>query len=318
MIDNRSYKVAFGIAIFLHLFLIILLTSDQSTTHPVLTETAKNDPMEMQAAPTQQPEAEPIQAVSVDSQEVQETVERLKQERLQQKQAEDNHQKALQQQADAARQKRLEEQAALQKLKDESAKIALAHKKELEEEKKHLQQLAKEKAEQEKNLAEMKKQQQLMQKKQEAEATKLALLKKKNEDELAKNAAKARADKEKADQLIKQQAAIEKGKMDAAKNAQIAGEVDKYKALIINAIGHQWILPENVNASLSSQFRIRLAPNGAVLEVSLTRSSGDAILDRSAQSAIYKASPLPVPSSPEAFNVFRDISLTVRPESARG
>jgi len=55
-----------------------------------------------------------------------------------------------------------------------------------------------------------------------------------------------------------------------------------------------------------------------VLEVSLTRSSGDSILDRSAQSAIYKASPLPVPSDTDAFNVFRDISLTVRPESARG
>ena len=106
--------------------------------------------------------------------------------------------------------------------------------------------------------------------------------------------------------------------MDAQNNARVAGEVDKYKALIIGAISRQWILPENANSSQSSQFRIRLAPNGAVLEVSLTRSSGDAILDRSAQSAIYKASPLPVPSDPTTFNLFRDISLTVRPENARG
>lgn len=88
--------------------------------------------------------------------------------------------------------------------------------------------------------------------------------------------------------------------------------------MIVNAIGRQWILPENVDSSLSSQFRIRLAPDGAVLEVSLMRSSGDAVLDRSAQTAIYKASPLPVPSDPDTFNLFRDISLTVRPENVRG
>lgn len=53
-------------------------------------------------------------------------------------------------------------------------------------------------------------------------------------------------------------------------------------------------------------------------EVTLTRSSGDPLLDRSAQTAIYKASPLPVPTDSETFNLFRDISLTVRPEQVRG
>lgn len=98
----------------------------------------------------------------------------------------------------------------------------------------------------------------------------------------------------------------------------MAGEVDKYKAMIVNAIGRHWILPENIDNGLSSQFRIRLAPDGAVIDVTLTRSSGDPILDRSAQTAIFKASPLPVPSDPETFNLFRDISLTVRPENVRG
>ena len=102
------------------------------------------------------------------------------------------------------------------------------------------------------------------------------------------------------------------------RSARIAGEVDKYKALIIGAIGRQWILPENIDPHLSSQFRIHLAPNGVVLEVSLTKSSGDPILDRSAQAAIYKASPLPVPSDSGTFNLFREISLTVKPENVRG
>lgn len=129
----------------------------------------------------------------------------------------------------------------------------------------------------------------------------------------------ARAEKAKAELAEKRrQAAAQQAADDAAKRARLAGEVDKYKAMIVNAIGRQWILPENVNNSLSSQFRIRLAPDGAVLEVTLTRSSGDPVLDRSAQTAIYKASPLPVPTDPETFDIFRDISLTVRPENVRG
>ncbi len=94
--------------------------------------------------------------------------------------------------------------------------------------------------------------------------------------------------------------------------------MNQFEVLIIQAISKEWIVPDNANKSLSSRFNIRLAPNGSVLEVQLTRSSGDTILDRSARAAIYKASPLPVPSDPKDFRIFRDISLTVRPENARG
>ena len=174
--------------------------------------------------------------------------------------------------------------------------------------------MAKQKEIQKKELAEVKKQ-------QLEEAKKLADLQKKKTEELARKEeerqAKAKEESEKKQQAAAAAAAKE-ASLKAEKDAALAGEVNKYKALIISAISRQWILPENVDSHLSSQFRIRLAPNGVVLEVSLTRSSGDPILDRSAQSAIYKASPLPVPTDPDTFNLFRDISLTVRPESARG
>ena len=113
-------------------------------------------------------------------------------------------------------------------------------------------------------------------------------------------------------------AAAQQARQNAENQARIAGEVDKYKALIVNAIGDKWILPEKVDSSLSCQFRIRLAPDGMVLDVTITRRSGDPLLDRSAENAIRKASPLPVPTDAETFNMFRDISLTVRPEQARG
>lgn len=337
MMLTRSYRIALVSAIMLHLSIVALLLFERTTDRPVLVQETRNEAGQIQPQPSEKPqESTPIQAVSVDSQEVMKTVNHLKEERVRQKQAEENRQRALNQQAELARKQRIEEQKHLEQLKNEEATIAIARKKKMEEEQQHLKELAKQKQEQEKKLAEMKQQQIQMQKQQE-EAQKLAALNKKKADELAKanqekaNQEKAAVAAQKANQekealakaalAQKQQAAAaaaQQAALDAANTARVAGEVDKYKALIINAISQQWILPQNADSTMSSQFRIRLAPNGSVLEVSLTRSSGDPILDRSAQSAIYKASPLPVPNDPTTFNLFRDISLTVRPVNARG
>ena len=309
MIMSTSYRNAFIAAVLFHILIAVMLLVESTNKRPVLTAASQT-----QASPAQPlavaEEEQAIKAVSLDSKQVMETVNRLKEERVQQQQAEENRQKALKQQAESARKQRIVEQQRVEKLKNEAAKLALAHKKQMQEEQRHLQQLAKQKEAEEQHLAEMKKQQQ-------KEADKLAELKKKKADELER-AEIAKQAKTKDDLAKKQQAAAQQAAVDAQNNARIAGVVDKYKALIINAISRQWILPENANSNLSSQFRIRLAPNGIVLEVSHTRSSGDPILDRSAQSAIYKASPLPVPSDPDTFNLFREISLTVRPENARG
>lgn len=323
----RGYRNAFIAALALHLSIVILLLTEHNTERPVLTLEAKNEPGSAPPTEIVPQQAQAIQAVSVDSREVAETVNRLKQERLHVKQAEENRQHALNEQAQLAQKQRIQEQNQLQKLKAESKRMAEAQQKELQKVQQRLAQMALMKAEQEKHISEMKEQQVMMQNQQKQEAVKLAEIQKKKAAELAQataakaasakvelaKAAEAQAQAIKADLAKKQQVASQQAALDAVKNARLAGEVDKYKAMIIGAISRQWILPDNANSSLSSQFRIRLAPNGAVLEVSLTRSSGDPILDRSAQSAIYKASPLPVPSDPTTFDLFRDISLTVRP-----
>lgn len=320
MMQSISYRNAFFAAVTLHVLIAIALLIESTSARPVLVA-AKQTQSTSQSQPMELEQKEAIKAVSVNSEEVMKTVSRLKEERLHQKQAEENRQKMLTQQANAARKQRVEEQQRLEKLKNEAAKLAVAREKQLAEEQRRLKQMAAERAAQEKSLADMKSQQIQLQKKQQQEAAKLAELQKKKADELA-HAEQVKAAKAKSELAQKQKAeaqqAAQQAAMDADKNARMAGEVDKYKALIIDAISRRWILPENASSNLSSQFRIRLAPDGAVLEVSLTRSSGDPILDRSAQSAIYKASPLPVPSDPDTFNLFRDISLTVRPENARG
>ena len=333
MMMSRSYRIAFGAAIFLHLMIVAYFSFEKTNPRPVLTVESRNEAGQSQPQPTEQ--TQPIQAVSVDSKEIMSAVSELKQERIRHEQAEASRQRALKQQAEQAQKQRLEAQQQLAKLKSEAEALAVARQKHIAEEKEHLKQLALQKQEQEKQIADMKKQQEQLKKQQELEAKKLAELAKKKTVELAKanqeQAKKAEKDKlelakeaqEKAEKaraawIQKQQAAAALAATEAANAAKVAGEVDKYKALILNAISQQWILPQNVDSSMSSQFRIRLAPNGAVLEVALIRSSGDPILDRSAQSAIYKASPLPVPNDPTTFNLFRDISLTVRPINGRG
>ena len=334
MISTPSYKKALFAAFALHAFLVVLLLTDNSSERPVLTKEVKNTPgMDLPMASVAKPEI--VKAISVDNKQIMDTVNRLKQERAQQKQAELSRQKEVTRQLEAAKQQRIQEQKQLAKLKEETNRIAIARKKQAEEEKKHLKELAEQKSREAKHIEELKKQKEQLVKQQELETKKLAELNKKKNEEKAKadslekeklaeakaKADKAHAEQAKADLESKQQeeaAAKQQAAANAEKQARVAGEVDKYKALIVNAIGRHWILPDNADSALSSQFRIRLAPDGAVLEVSLTRSSGDALLDRSAQTAIYKASPLPVPTDSETFALFRDISLTVRPEQVRG
>lgn len=323
-----SYKKAFYYALSLHAIIIALLLTDNSSKQATLTKEAITTPGISQPTPVTA-EKEIVKAVSVDNKQVQETINKLKAEREQQKRAEQARQDNLRRQAEMAKQQRIKEQKEIARLKEEANRIAIEKKKQVEQEKKRLKELAEQQAKEAKRIEELKKQQQVMEKKQQEEAKKLAELNKKKELEKkaieARKAAEQQAEKDRqakakalADAEKKRQAQEAAARQNAENQARIAGEVDKYKALIVNAIGRHWILPENADGNLSSQFRIRLAPDGSVMEVSLTRSSGDPLLDRSAQTAIYKASPLPVPKDSETFNLFRDISLTVRPEHVRG
>ncbi len=334
MISTPSYRKAFYFALGLHLFLVVILLTDNSASKPVLTMESKNTPG-MQLPIVATPQQEVVKAVSIDNKEVMDTVNRLKQEREQKQRAEINRQRALERQLQQAKQQRIKEQQNIAKLKEEANKIAIARKKQAEEEKKRLKQLAEQKALEAKHIEELKKQKEKLVKQQELETKKLAELNKKKAEEKIKTdklkaerehaeklkAEKAAAEQAKADSERKKQeqaAAAQQARLNAENQARIAGEVDKYKALIVNAIGKNWILPENVDSHLECKFRIRLSPTGDVLALNLISSSGDPLLDRSAESAIRKASPLPVPTDTETFNLFRDISLTVRPEQVRG
>lgn len=275
---EKREHIALGLALGLHVCLILFLLWDPNGhERPVLVQETHNEPGDISA------KSDIVKATAVDQKAVMEMVSQLKQA----KQQEALKQQALLQQAKLAKEARLSEQKHLQALKAEAARIAIARQKALQEEKKHLKDIADKQKQAAQALEHLKKQQA-----EQLNAQKVAI---------AQQQAAARA--------------AEQAAQDSEKRARLAGVVDKYKALILNAISRRWILPEDVKPGLSSEFSIRLAPDGDVLAVNLTRSSGNAVLDRSAQAAIYKASPLPVPPDPESFSLFREIHLTVRPES---
>jgi len=111
-----------------------------------------------------------------------------------------------------------------------------------------------------------------------------------------------------------QQKIVAEQKQTAAKTKQIQGDIDKYKALIIQAISQYWVPPPNLDQGIYCLLLVHVAPGGDVLSVDISRSSGNAALDRSAKTAVLKASPLQVPKDSDLFDNFRLIRVTVKPE----
>lgn len=121
--------------------------------------------------------------------------------------------------------------------------------------------------------------------------------------------------REQAEKSLRQQLLDEEIKLKGSQNRQAQGVVNKYKALILQAISEHWIIPTQANKSLYCELMIRVAPGGMVLNAQITKSSGDPSLDSSARAAVLKASPLPVPLDAAAFEAFRQFVLKVKPEN---
>lgn len=120
---------------------------------------------------------------------------------------------------------------------------------------------------------------------------------------------------EQAEKSLRQQLLDESIKLQGTETREAQGIVDKYKALIIQSISNHWVIPSQANKSLYCELMIRLAPGGMVLDVQVTKTSGDPSLDSSARAAVLKASPLPVPPDSGAFEPFRQFVLKVKPEN---
>jgi len=105
----------------------------------------------------------------------------------------------------------------------------------------------------------------------------------------------------------------ERAREEAASARQKA--IDGWVAQIRNKIRQRANVPDTVSGKPSVQVRIRILPGGEVLDIAITRSSGNRVYDTAIERAIRSASPLPVPpADSELFPTFRDLNLNIEHE----
>lgn len=276
----------------------------------------------------QKPLPEIIQASILDDTKIQQEANRLKAaaedkriaQNRQQKQLENNRKKEQKLLAEAKR-KRLKEQKTTKILAEKRKQQAI-------DEQRKLTKIKQQKKLEAAKLAKIKQQ-------KAVEAARIEKVKKKERlenkrlDDLKKAADKKRelarqAEVKKQQALLEQQqreaeakAADQERKKQAAQ-AQIAKD-KKSTIAISNAIQqrviNRWIKPPTSANGLRCKIRVKLLPSGDVMDVQVIKSSGDSVFDRSAENAVRKASPLPVPNSRALFNQnFRTFTFNFIPK----
>ena len=119
---------------------------------------------------------------------------------------------------------------------------------------------------------------------------------------------------------------LENAKTDAAAQAKVEAqkakavaqqsEAEQTKLAIKQKVNRSWIRPVSTTAGLKCTIRVRLLSDGTVMAAEVISSSGDEDFDRSAENAVNKASPLPVPKDKELFaREFRSFQFLFNPKS---
>ncbi|MGB5307154.1 MAG: cell envelope integrity protein TolA [Gammaproteobacteria bacterium] len=214
------------------------------------------------------------------------------------------------------------------RLVDSEQLEATAKQRQLAEDKRKAELAAKEKAAAEKKRkAELAvKEKAAVEQKQKAElaAKQKAAAEKKQKAELAAKEKAAAEAKLKAEQEAKEKAAaaVRQREAEQALQAQLAAEqeeeraqgvVSEYVAYIQEKVTRNWLRPAGSPRGLSCVVQVSLIPGGDVAGVKVIKGSGDAVFDRSVETAVYKAAPLPLPKDPAMFSYFRDLRFVFKP-----
>jgi colicin import membrane protein len=90
-----------------------------------------------------------------------------------------------------------------------------------------------------------------------------------------------------------------------------SGVVDEYRAVLAQAIERNWIRPPSARAGLECTLFVTQATGGTVVDVKLGACNGDQTVRESIVNAVYRASPLPAPRDPRAFE--RRLEIVFKP-----
>ena len=257
--------------------------------------------------PAPKPVVNIVKAAAIDKKQIDLELQRLKKQEDEKIAKEIKRQKDLEKKADEAKKKRLKEEKKLKEIKK---------KKEQETKKRKQEQARVKKLEKEKKELEKKKKLELeKQKKAEAERKKLEAEKKKQAEEDKKKEIERKRKEAEDKQRLEQEKALQEqldAELEAEQQERDLSTIQKYQALIVRAVENnfnQLNLPEN----LSCVILIRMLEGGKVVEASIVKSSGNDLFDRRAETAVYSASPLPVPEEIRLFEKMRNIRFTFEP-----
>ena len=244
---------------------------------------------------------QPIVAQLVNSQALAQARERVKAaEMAQQAQA----QAALRARAEAQQQKRVAERKAAAQERAAAQEVARARA------------LA---AQHAADLALQKRRQQLL-KRQEAQRLRRAIdwkrriVQLQRELSVHQQRARAAADRRHAEQALARQLAAEANERKQALDSAEQAVANRYLARIRRQVSLNWVRPPGTAKDLECVVQVRLLSQGDVISARIVNSSGDPVFDRSVQVAVYRASPLPLPSDPALAARFHKITFTFKPE----
>lgn len=154
--------------------------------------------------------------------------------------------------------------------------------------------------------------------KEQVEAKQRAVEKAREEAAEKKKRAEAEALKKKqAAETEAKRAQAEQEKMRAAEAAQRAAasrrEIDKYMDGIRTKVRRYVLVPPSLQGNPEAEALVTLLPGGEVLDVRISKSSGNAAYDAAVESAIRKGQPYVVPSGDQFQQYFRRFTMVFRP-----
>jgi colicin import membrane protein len=272
-------------AVLMHLVLLLLLVFSLDWT-PKAVKPGTNKPIQAQLVDVSKLKAieEKKQA---EQQRIKEEKRKLEQQKLRKAEAERNKKVEQERKVEAERKKKAEQ--------EKKRKVEAERNKKAEQEKKR-----KAEAEREKKAEQEKKRKAEAERKKKAEQEK----KRKAEAERKKKAEAEAARRKEAEQALQAQLAEE----------QAQHALSQYIPHIQAKIQRNWLRPPGSSAGLSCLILVKLIPGGEVVDAKVMRSSGDPLFDRSVETAVLKASPLPLPQDTALFKHFREIQFIFIPD----
>lgn len=196
---------------------------------------------------------------------------------------------------------------ALKQIANEEERAA----KEQEKTNKKLAELRAKKSAEEKSLAKLKKDLE----KAQAEKDKLNKQKEQAKKDLASEQARLKAEQERLASTEKEAKQQQIAQALAAKK-QTEKEIDIYASMIQARIRNNWVKAYGIPDGLDCQIEVVTGNSGDIERIKIVKSSGNAAFDRSAEAAVLKSSPLPLPQDASARKEFRQFKFTFAPEVA--